>query len=159
MRPPGSPEELERRRRRAMALLAEGHGPTEVARLVGVDRRSVRRWKSAHRRHGERALRARPASGRPPKLLARQLAQLERRLLKGAQAAGFPTDLWTCPRVAQVIRRCFGVPYHVDHVSRLLRALGWSVQKPQRQAVERDAQAIRGWIKHTWPRVKKTPRA
>src|SRR5262249_34282615 len=85
MRPPGSPEELERRRRRAMALLAEGHGPTEVARVVGVDRRSVRRWKSAHRRHGERALRARPASGRPPKLLARQVAQVERPLLRGGR--------------------------------------------------------------------------
>jgi transposase len=126
-----------------------------VARLVGVDRRSVRRWKSAHRRHRARALRARPAPGRPRKLLARQLAQLERRRLKGAKAAGFTTDLWTCPRVAQVIRRCFGVSYHVDHVSRLLRALGWSVQKPPRQAVERDAEAIRRWIKNTWPRIKK----
>src|SRR5215831_20750452 len=114
-RPSGSPAELERRRRRAIALLAEGRGPVEVARLVGVDRRSVRRWKSAHRRQGERALRARPAPGRPCKLVARQLVQLERRLLKGAKAASFATDLWTCHRVAHLIRHHFGVPYHVDH--------------------------------------------
>lgn len=158
MRPPGSPEELERRRRRAIALLAEGQRPVEVARMLGVDRRSVRRWKAAHHRQGVQALRARQASGRPPKLGPRHLQQVERVLLKGAQAAGFVTDLWTCPRVAQVIARRFGVQYHVDHLSRLLRALGWSPQKPQRQARERDAPAIRGWIKHTWPRVKKKRR-
>lgn len=159
MRPPGSPEELERRRHRAMALLAEGHSPVEVARMLGVDRRSVRRWKAAHHHQGGQALRARLASGRPPKLIPRQLRQVERALLKGAKAAGFATDLWTCPRVAQVIARRFGVQYHVDHLSRLLRALGWSPQKPQRQAVERDEQAIRGWSKDRWPRVKTKRRA
>jgi len=159
MRPPGTPEELERRRHRAVALLAERHSPVEVARMIGVDRRSVRRWKAAHRQQGVQALRARRASGRPPKLAPRFLPQVERVLLKGANAAGFATDLWTCPRIAQVIARRFGVRYHVDHLSRLLRALGWSPQKPQRQAVERDALAIRGWIKETWPRIKKKRRA
>ncbi len=154
MRSPGSPEELERRRRRAVALLAAGHRPVEVARMIGVDRRSVRRWKAVHQQEGAEALRAHRASGRPPKLVPRQLQQIERVLLKGARAAGFATDLWTCPRVARVIARRFGVQYHVDHLSRLLRGLGWSPQKPQRQAVERDDHAIRGWIKDTWPRVK-----
>jgi transposase len=159
MRPPGSPEELERRRHRAVTLLAKGHGLTDVARMLGVDRRSVRRWKAAYRHHGAKALRARRASGRPPKLTPRHLQQVERVLLKGAQAAGFGTDLWTCPRIAQVMAHRFGVRYHVDHLSRLLHALGWSPQKPQRRAVERDEPAIQGWIKQTWPRVKKKLRA
>lgn len=154
MRPPGSPEELERRRRRAVALLAAGHRPVEVARMIGVDRRSVRRWKAVHQDQGPEALRARRASGRPPKLVPLQLQQIERVLLKGARAAGFATDVWTCPRVARVIARRCGVQYHVDHLSRLLRALGWRPQKPQRRAVERDKQAIRGWITDTWPRGK-----
>ena len=68
MRPAGSPAELERRRLRAVELLAQGHPPVEVARLVGVDRRSVRRWKAAYRKQGRRAIAARPACGRPPKL-------------------------------------------------------------------------------------------
>jgi transposase len=82
---------------------------------------------------------ARRASGRPPKLALRSLQQVARVLLKGAKAAGFATDLWTCPRIAQVIACRFGVQYHVDHLGRLLRALDWSPQKPQRQTVERDA--------------------
>lgn len=84
---------------------------------------------------------------------------MERVLLKGAAAAGFPTDLWTCPRVAQVIQKRFGVGYHVDHIGRLLHGLGWSPQKPERRAVERNEAEIRRWAKEDWPRVKKTLRA
>ncbi len=64
MQPPGSPQELERRRRRAVAMLVVGDAPIDVAHRLGVDRRSVRRWKAAHRRDGEPGLRAKPALGR-----------------------------------------------------------------------------------------------
>lgn len=69
--------------------------------------------------------------------------------------AGFDTDLWTCPRVTQVIAQTFGVRYHVDHVWKLLHVLGWSCQKPQLWARERDETAIRRWREHDWPRIKK----
>src|SRR3972149_2114056 len=108
MRPTGSPEELERRRLRALALLKEGLLPVEVARRVGVDRRSVRRWKAAARRRGKAGVRARAAPGRPPKLIPEHKRRLEALLLEGAQAAGFHTDLWTCPRVAELIERRLG---------------------------------------------------
>jgi transposase len=137
----------------------QGHQPFEVAHLVGVDRRSVRRWNRAYREAGNDGLRAKPTPGRPPKLDAQAKKRLERVLVKGAKAAGFPTDLWTCPRVAQIIRDGFGVTYHVDHVGRLLRDLGWSPQKPQRRAVERDEAEIQRWVKEEWPRLKKKPPA
>ena len=159
MRPTGSPEELERRRLRALVLLSEGFLPHEVAQSVGVDRRSVRRWKAVAREHGEAGVQARAASGRPSKLGLRQKRRLEALLLKGPLAAGFHTDLWTCPRVAELIKQRFGIDYHVDHVGRLLHDLGWSPQKPTRRAFERDEQAIRRWVREGWPRVKKTPAA
>lgn len=155
MRPPGSPAELERRRRRALELLKKGHSHVEVAKAVGADRRSVYRWDEARRAGGMRAIRAKPASGRPPKLNASQKKQLEATLVKGAQESGFSTDLWTCPRIADVVETRFGVRYHVDHVPRLLHQMGWSPQKPSRRAIERDEQAIRTWIKRDWPRIKK----
>ncbi|MCZ7564519.1 MAG: IS630 family transposase [Burkholderiales bacterium] len=158
MRPTGSPEELERRRLRALALLDEGLLPSEVARRVGVDRRSVRRWKAAARKHGEAAVRARAAPGRPQKLKAHQKRRLEALLLKGPLATGFDTDLWTCPRVTELIKERFGISYHVDHVGRLLHDLGWSPQKPARRALERDEREIRRWVREDWPRVK-TPGA
>src|SRR5437899_426852 len=125
MRPVGNAKQLERRRQRAIALLKEGRAPVEVARLVGVDRRSVRRWNAAHRMQRAAGLAARPVLGRPWKLTARQREKLEVLLLCGAGASGFESDLWTCPRVAQVIGRRFRIRYHVDHIGRLLRSLEW----------------------------------
>ena len=155
MRPKGSAGELERRRQRAIVLLEGGQAPVDVARMLGVDRRSVRRWKAAHRKGGAKGIEARPTPGRPPKLDSRQRAQLERLLLKGARAAGYESDLWTCPRIAEVISEHFGVVYHRDHIGRLLRSLGWSPQRPQRRAAERDEERIQGWVRQDWPRIKK----
>jgi transposase len=155
MRPHGSPKELEQRRQRAVALLQEGYQPVDVAGIVGVDRRSVRRWKATHRKKGEKGIQAKQASGRPPKLDSKDLRRLEKALLKGSKKAGFPTDLWTCPRIAQLIESLFGVKYHVDHIGRILHDLGWSPQKPERRAVERNETRIKEWIKLDWPRIKK----
>lgn len=159
MRPPGSPQDLERRRLRAIELLKQDVPPVDVARIIGCDRRSVRRWNAAFRRRGDQGIKARPTPGRPPRLDDNAKRGLEKALLKGAMAAGFDTDMWTCPRVAQLIFDRFGLRYHVDHVCRLLHVLGWSPQKPQRRAVERDEGEIRRWVKEEWPRGKKTPRA
>jgi transposase len=104
MRPSGSPAELERRRRRAIAFLQQGMAPVDVARHVGVDRRSVRRWRASHDRAGSAGVDAKPAPGRPPKLDARRRVRLERLLLRGAAAAAFATPPWTCPRVADMVR-------------------------------------------------------
>lgn len=158
MRPSGSADDLERRRLQAITLLKDGFQPVEVARRLGVDRRSVRRWRASHDQEGRKGLAAKPTPGRPPKLDARARQGLERSLLRGAKACGFPTDLWTCPRVAELIRREYGTRYHVDHIGRLLRALGWTPQKPERRARERDEEAIRRWVKVEWPRIKKKPR-
>jgi transposase len=124
-----------------------------------VGRRSVRRWRAALEKGGPQALVARPACGRPARLSAAQKRKLEGTLRRGAQAAGYETDLWTCPRIAEVIARRFGVPYHVDHVCRLLHQLGWSPQRPQRKAIERDEAGIRQWIRQTWTAIKKKPAA
>ena len=156
MRPPGSPEMLERRRLHALDLIRKGWAPVDIARQLRVDRRSVRRWRASFEQQGRNGLTAKPAPGRPPKLNASAKRKLERCLLKGARASKFDTDLWTCPRVAKVIYRQFRVRYHVDHICRLLRSMGWTPQKPERRALERDEEAIQRWIKQDWPRIKKT---
>jgi len=148
---------LEQRRLQAISLLNEGLQPVDVARRIGVNRRSVRRWRAEYKRNGSDGLKAKIASGRPPKLTAKQHKRLERYLIKGPLAAGFLTDLWTCPRVARVIRDKFNIDYHVDHIGRVLHGLGFSPQKPERCAIERDEKAIRYWVKHTWPHIKKKP--
>ena len=156
MRPQGSPEELERRRRRAIDLLEAGASITEVARRLGCSHSSVILWRDAVRRRGPAALTAKPAPGRPPKLTARHRARLPRLLLRGASAWGFETELWTTRRIATVIHRAFGVRLHRAHVGRVLTALDWSCQKPERRAIERDDAAIERGKRYGWTRVKKT---
>jgi transposase len=159
MRPKGSASVLEARRWRALRLLGEGLGVSAVSRRLACTRASVHRWRTLHARGGAAAVAVRPGPGRPRRLTARQEAQLLTLLRRGAMAAGFSTALWTTKRVAEVIARHWGVGYHHDHVGRLLHRLGWTVQKPERRAKERDERAIRHWVGTEWPRVKKKRRA
>src|SRR5437867_9047105 len=156
MRPLGSPAQLEARRLKAWKLLNEGVAPVDVVRRLGIDRRSVRRWRAQAEREGRDSLAARPAPGRPSRPTERCREQLVNWLLAGARACGFPTDLWTCPRVAQVIRRRCKVHYHVNHVGRLLRAPGFSPQKPERRAAGRREGSVRGWRRNRAARGKNT---
>ncbi|MGH7409278.1 MAG: IS630 family transposase, partial [Candidatus Methylomirabilales bacterium] len=153
----GSPAQLEARRRRAVALLDKGLGVRAVARQIGCSPTSVSRWQAEVQAGGLEALRPKPPPGRPPGLTARQRQRLLRLLLKGATARGYPTDLWTLPRVAAVIAQTFGVRYHPAHVWRILRGEGWSCQKPERRARERDEAAIQRWRQDRWPHIKKRP--
>jgi transposase len=155
MRPKGSAKELQVRRQIVGRLLEEGRGLREVARLVKASPSSVSRWKQTLQEGGIEALRAKPHGGRRARLTAQQKRKLEEVLLEGPLAAGFATELWTLVRVAQVIERQFGVTYHPGHVWYILRDMGWSCQKPERRARERDEAAITGWRKEEWPRVKK----
>ena len=159
MRPPGSPEQLERRRRRAIALLRKGLNLSAVAAKVGCSVSSVFLWREAYRKQGEGGLSAKAAPGRPSRLDQRQKQALTRILLQGAPSCGYPTDLWTTRRVAEVIEKRFGVDYHPNHLWRLLQALGWSCQKPATRARERDEETIARWKRYRWPHMKKRRKA
>jgi transposase len=116
------------------------------------------RWRDARDRGDPDALRVRFSPGRPPKLNPRQRQRLVKLLLQGAIAHGYRTEIWTTARIATLIRKTFRVRYHRDHVGRLLRGLGWSHQKPERRAVERNEERIENWKKGQWSRIKKKPR-
>ena len=126
MRPHGSPRQLEQRRLRAVALKEQGLGPLAIARRLGTTPQSVCQWLRRHRLRGPAGLTAKPVPGRPPKLTARQRQALMSCLLKGAGHFGFGSDLWTCPRIAQLVAQRYGVRYHVDAIPRLMTGLGFS---------------------------------
>jgi transposase len=119
-RPTGTPAELERRRRRAVELMDQGESPTTLARILGVGRPSLYRWRQAAR-SGPDGLTAKPHPGPKPLLRDAQLEHLEDLLLDGATAHGWPNELWTAARVTEVIRRHFGITYHPEHVRKLLK--------------------------------------
>src|SRR5690349_5759622 len=114
MRNVGSPAELERRRLLAVQRLAEGYSAEEVADFLGVRARSVRRWLAAFRRQGTAGLAARPATGRPPKLSSTQEKIVRRWLADSPTGHGFATELWTAPRLAQLIAEEWDIHFHPD---------------------------------------------
>jgi transposase len=155
MRPSGTPAQLEKRRRRAVQFVKAGRTLSAVARQLGASVSSVFRWWHAYQRAGPRGLRPKPTPGRPPRLSAAQKRTLVKRLGQGPLHAGYRTDVWTLGRIAALIQHEFGIRYHPSHVWKVLTALGWSCQKPERRAVERDEAAIARWTREAWPRIKK----
>lgn len=151
-RPFGTAAELERRRRRAVALVAQGESRADVARILGVHPKTLARWlRLARQPHG---LDSNPHPGRPAALSDKQLRQLEQLLAQGAKAHGWHNQLWTAARAARLIERHFGVPYHPEHVRKLLkRRLGWTSQKPKRKARERDDKEVSRWLGDEYPRI------
>jgi transposase len=135
----------------------EGHGrkPAAVARAVGTSRASVTRWRQAVEAGGRQALQAKRHPGGKPRLTAGQRKRLVRMLLQGPRKHGYATELWTLARVAELIAMKFGVQYHPSAVWHLLRRMGWSCQKPERRARERDEEAIARWRREDWPRIEK----
>ena len=152
MRPKGTAEQLVERRTRALQLLADGLGPTEVARRIGVARQTIYEWKSNARRKRRQSKR-RP--GGVCRLSVQQQKRLARELLRGAFAHGYAEDHWTLDRIGRVIYDLFQVRYHPSSVWHLLRRMGWSSQKPQRRGLQRDDEAIANWKQKAWPRIKK----
>jgi len=150
-------ERLERRRMRAAELLKQGFSQAQVAEKLRVSRQSVHRWRRALEQGGRQALRSAQRKGPAPHLSQRQLQELNAALLAGPGQFGFSSELWTLPRIAEVIRRLFAVRYHPGHVWRILRRLGWSCQRPEARAKERDEREIRRWLSQRWPQIKKGP--
>ena len=145
----------EGRRLRAYELKQQGWKQTEIADALGVTEGAVSQWMKRAREEGVEGLRHKPPPGATPRLSEDERARLPELLAQGAQAHGFRGDVWTCERVAIVIRKEFGVSYHPAHVSRLLKALRQSLQKPQRRANQRDEEAIERWKEERWPSLKK----
>lgn len=151
-RPPGTTDELERRRKRAVQAVADGESRKTVANVLGVHYKTVARWVRAARKSG--GLDAKPQHRSKPGLSDADLRKLEGLLAKGAKAHGWHNELWTAARVARLIERKFGLDYHPEHVRKILkRRLGWTSQKPRRMARERNDKEVARWVGDEFPRI------
>lgn len=145
----------EGRRIRAWELHAAGWNQTNIAQALGVAQGTVSQWLKRARQGGMEALRRRPAPGPTPKLTPEQRVRLPQLLKMGAEYFGFVGEVWTGRRVTQLIENHFGVQYHPEYIPRLLRGIGWSLQKPARRAIQRDEGKVERWIQEEWPALKK----
>lgn len=147
--------EKEARRRLAVQRVNDGWSQKDVAAFLGVHPVTVGKWVRAHRAAGDDGLAANPHPGRTPFLTDDQQRRVLGWLARKPSAFGFPTDLWTARRVAELIRREFGVAYHPSYLREWLTARGYSPRKPIKRARERDPEAIERWVREDWPRIQK----
>jgi transposase len=150
-------KELERRRLRGGRLLTKGFTQAQVARELDVSATTVSRWAQTLAAGGLQALKTQRPRGRQAGLDAAQRRELARALKRGAMVNGFATELWTLPRVGQLIEELFGRRYSDSQVWRILTAMKWSCQRPTGRATQRDEPAITQWKEKRWPALKKTP--
>lgn len=152
-------EAIEARRLKGLRLLKRNVTQSEVAREVGVTRQTVHIWaqRLAEAKGAIGKLKARTL-GRPRRLSEEQRTSLRSILLTGALQAGFPTELWTTKRVRAVVKERFDVEYSTVGIWRVLRSLGFTPQKPEKRATQRDEKAIATWKRKTWPALKKSPK-
>jgi len=155
MRPKGTPEELERIRMKAVEAVDAGYKQVDVARIMNIHPDTLSKWVARYRADPE-SLRPKKHPGRTPRLTKEQLKELVEQLKKGAVFHGWNTEIWTCPRVAEIIRKVFGVSFHTDHVFRIVtQKLNWSFQRPEKVARERDEKRVQQWLTEELPAIKK----
>lgn len=149
------PDWREQRRLQGLALKERGWKNARIAEALGVSQGAVSQWFSRFKQAGREGLLYHPPKGAPSKLSEDQLAQLPQLLLSGAESYGFTGQVWTSERVAWLIKFKFNITFHRAHVCRILKKIGWSVQKPVEKATQRDEEAIEEWRTQRWPALKK----
>ena len=148
--------EMEWKRKQGMKLLRSGMKQAQVARKIGVNRRTVYDWKK--RVDDDQDFRNRKKKGRNSRLTDKQKEELKRIIDGGATNYGFPTDLWTLKRIAAVIEKEFGVHYNTTYIWQLLRVLGYSAQIPIAVAMEKDNDYVKKWLSEDYPLYVKEAR-
>jgi len=148
--------EKQAKRLQAVPLFEQGISNAEIARQIGVARKNVSAWFQLWQAGGADALRVQPP-GTKARLTTEQWQEVTAALLAGPQAHGYETQLWTLERIADLIDRLSGVSYNSNYVAELMHEQGWSVQKPERRAKERNEEAIAGWVRDEWPEIKRGP--
>lgn len=149
-------DKREQRRFKAAKLFSEGKKQTAVAKKLGVTRAAVSYWHKAWKKNGIDGLTSKGKSGPKSELTESKLKKVEAALLKGPQAFGYATDIWTLKRIKKIVKQVVNITYHESYVWKILTyALGWTSQKPETRAVERNEKAIIAWKRRTWPSIKK----
>lgn len=136
----------------------DGHTTGEIAQHLKVHRSTVPLWIEHWNRYGEEGLWEGQRSGRPAGLDEDQRQRLRDILDSGPVAYGLETGIWTSPLVSRIIHDEFDQDYHPGHVRKLLRRLGYSVQRPTTRLVQANAKQQRKWVRYTYPNLKKTPK-
>jgi len=146
------------RKKAVNAVLKEGLTQKQAAKIFGFSRTSMTKYIRAYQALGEASF---PYPSRGVKPLARrylskaQSQELMDILLKQTpDAFGLEWTLWNSKAIRAFIQKRFGISYSERGIRNLVSTLGFSSQKPIKQAYERDPKKAEVWLHETYPRIK-----
>ncbi len=142
-------------RLQGILMSLDGLTAAEVSQRLRVHRSTVRLWIDHWNHQGEEGLLEGQRSGRPGGLKPKDREKLADILDSGPVGYGLETGIWTSPLVSQIIGEEFGQHYHPGHVRKLLKQLGYSVQRPTTRLIQADLARKRKWVRYTHPNLKK----
>lgn len=141
----------------AIILSIEKHTSGDIANLLKVNRTNVPDWIHNWNDYGAGGLLEGHRSGRRSYLGREDKVRLGDILESGPVVYGLNTGVWTSKIVTQIIEEEFGIGFHPGHVRKLLKEIGFSVQRPTYKLVNADSKKKNKWIRYTYPNLKKTP--
>jgi putative transposase len=150
-----SREQREQRRLLAAKLFKKNIPQAEIARKLRVTPAAVNYWHIAWEKNGIKGLKSKGPTGFPSKLTPQKRVSFKEAVLKGPKAYGYETNLWTLERLSAVMKKSVGIKFGHNHTWEIVRELGFTPQKPQLKAKERNEQAITEWKKKRLPGLKK----
>lgn len=143
-------------RKRAITRVQEGESPEVIARVFNIARASIYNWIALYRHGGWGALDAKKRGGRPRKLSGPAMKWIYKTVtMKNPLQLQFPFALWTCPMIAKMIEKRFRVKLNRTSVSRLLKHMGLTVQRPLWRAYQQNPELVEKWMKKEYPKIVK----
>lgn len=147
---------LEEIRIRAVRAVQAGQSPEVVIDALGMSRACIYNWLAAHRAGGLEALKAKKLNGRPKKLDGKQIEWIYKAVTGGNPLQyAFEFALWTRELIQALIWKQFRVKLSLPSISRLLRQLGLTPQKPLFKAYQQNKERVEKWLKEEYPRIKR----
>lgn len=146
---------LEERRLIAGKLFQRGESQAKIARKLRVTTAAVCKWHAQWKADKKDGLLSKGPTGADPILDANKRQKLKKAILSGPAKAGYASDFWTLERIKALAKKKLKIDLGTTSVWRAVIGLGFSVQKPERRARERNEGAITDWKLKTFPKLKK----
>lgn len=150
-----SRKDKEKRRLKAAKMFERGLIQAEIARKLNVTPTAVSQWHKAWDKKGKEALKSIGCPGPDSELTDKKRKKFKNAILKGPGAYGYETNLWTLPRLRSVMKKVNRIDFSDIWIRHIVMDLGFTPQKPQAKARQRNEKAITGWKEKTLPDLKK----
>lgn len=146
---------LEELRVRTVKQVEAGISPELLAESLGLHRSTIYKWLSSKIKLGEEGLKAKPISGRPATLKTNHIKWLCTTLTnKTPQQLQLPFALWTRDQIREALRRKFGIKLSRTAITRVLKKIGFTFQKPAFRFKQQDVIVVKKWISEDFAKIK-----